>query len=550
MKNALVCLLIVFLAFWAVKPLLSSGYFSMHDDQQVVRLQQFDKSLRAGQFPVRWVEDLGYGYGYPLFNFYPPLAYFTGEAIHLITGLGFVDSIKGVWLLAIIGSGLAMYFFAKEFFGRPGGIVAAVFYMYAPYHAVDAYVRGALAELCSFVWLPLILLMAYKRRPLLTGFFLGLLMITHNLIFLPFAGLFCLWVMVIEWKSPISGTKLVITSILIAFGLTAFFWLPSLAEKQFTLVDQLLIKNLASYKIHFLCLQQLWYSPWGFGGSTAGCIDGMSFMVGKIFFFSALTGLLVGVFKRNLVIVLAFGLFVFSLWMTTDYSKPVWDSVSLLWYLQFPWRFLEFAVLFSSFLAGTTALLFNNNKYCSVLTPVALVAAVIVIGWKYFVPQTTFSDATDKTYRTDEFVKWRTSDSSFEYLPRGVKTIIGPLGTLVIDIDRTRVKTQNLKVVRGTAIITNENFSPGNFSFMVESDKVSVVEIQQTNFVGWKAWINGQSAIIGDNNPYRLLTLEIPPGVHKVWGRFSDTTARKIGNLTSISCIILLGAFFVWKKKK
>ncbi|MBI3559430.1 hypothetical protein HY085_03460, partial [Candidatus Gottesmanbacteria bacterium] len=263
--------LVLVLSFFAWKPLLTQGFFTIHDNQQIVRLQQLDKSLASGQFPVRWVEDLGFGMGYPLFNFYPPLVYYLGEIFHLGLGLGFVDSIKLVWFVAIVGSGVTMYFLAREFFGKIGGIVSAVFYIYAPYHAIDAYIRGALAELFSFVWLPLILLFSYQKKFLLTAISLAGLMLTHNLIFLPFVGFYLLW-------------SRNFRSLILAMGLTAFFWLPALAEKQFTLVDQLLIKNLASYQIHFICPEQLWYSPWGFGGSVAGCIDGLSFALGKIYF--------------------------------------------------------------------------------------------------------------------------------------------------------------------------------------------------------------------------------------------------------------------------
>ena len=48
-------------------------YWNMHDDMQLVRQLEMDKCLKDGQIPCRWTPDLGYGYGYPLFNFYPPL---------------------------------------------------------------------------------------------------------------------------------------------------------------------------------------------------------------------------------------------------------------------------------------------------------------------------------------------------------------------------------------------------------------------------------------------------------------------------------------------
>ena len=42
----------------------------------------------------------------------------------------------------------------------------------------------------------------------------------------------------------------------------------------------------ADFKDHFVCLSQFWNSLWGFGGSTKGCIDGLSFRLGKIYVFT------------------------------------------------------------------------------------------------------------------------------------------------------------------------------------------------------------------------------------------------------------------------
>lgn len=58
--------------------LLRSGFFPIHDDLPVVRQYAVEVCLRDGQIPCRWTEELGYGYGYPLMNFYPPLPYLVG----------------------------------------------------------------------------------------------------------------------------------------------------------------------------------------------------------------------------------------------------------------------------------------------------------------------------------------------------------------------------------------------------------------------------------------------------------------------------------------
>src|SRR3990170_2107258 len=115
-------IVVVLLAVPALLPLFHSGFFTMHDDQQVARLYELDRALAAGQFPARWVKDLGFGYGYPLFIFYPPLVYYLGEVFHLLFGATYILSIKLVFVSAFLGAALAMYLWAKEHFGKIGAI--------------------------------------------------------------------------------------------------------------------------------------------------------------------------------------------------------------------------------------------------------------------------------------------------------------------------------------------------------------------------------------------------------------------------------------------
>ena len=86
--------------------------------------------------------------------------------------------------------------------------------------------------------------------------------------------------------------------LLIGLGLSAFFWLPAISEMRFTNVsDQ--IGLTADYRDHFVCLSQLWNSPWGFGGSAKGCTDGMSYKLGKLQILTAVAAVLVWIVKRR-----------------------------------------------------------------------------------------------------------------------------------------------------------------------------------------------------------------------------------------------------------
>ena len=104
MNKYLFPILILFFSLVAIFPLLQPGFFSFHDNTQVQRVYEMHRALADGHFPVRWVQNLGYGYGYPIFNFYAPFAYYIG-------GLSafFVDSLiattkammKGVTINAV-----------------------------------------------------------------------------------------------------------------------------------------------------------------------------------------------------------------------------------------------------------------------------------------------------------------------------------------------------------------------------------------------------------------------------------------------------------------
>jgi hypothetical protein len=63
-------LLILIITLPAFISLLKPGYFSMHDDQHIVRLFLLEQGVKQGYFFPRWVDGLGFGYGYPLFNFF------------------------------------------------------------------------------------------------------------------------------------------------------------------------------------------------------------------------------------------------------------------------------------------------------------------------------------------------------------------------------------------------------------------------------------------------------------------------------------------------
>src|SRR6202011_4642581 len=60
-------------------------------------------------------------------------------------------------VLLMIASGGMLYFYARQMMKPAAAAVAMAAYIVLPYHLIDQYYRGALAELLSFVWMPMML---------------------------------------------------------------------------------------------------------------------------------------------------------------------------------------------------------------------------------------------------------------------------------------------------------------------------------------------------------------------------------------------------------
>lgn len=547
-------ILALFLCFWAVKSLFVPGFFPIHDNEQVARLFDLDQALKAWHIPPRIAPNLGFGYGYPFFNFYPPFAYYVAEVFKIV-GFSYIGSIKLMVGLGFILGSFFMYLLSKEFFGKLGGLISAVFYTYAPYHAVDVYVRGALPEFWSMVFLPAIFWSFYKLKKnyewkfiLLSIVFISFLILTHNLVVVMAAPFLLSWIIFLTLNSK-DIKRFLLTSLVIvasSFMVTSYFWMPSFFEREFTMVG-LLTTELANYGQHFVYIRQFWDSAWGYGGSIYGLYDGLSFEVGKLHVILSFLASLMAVkfiFDKKtrmagsiLFIFIAFLLF--SIFMATFYSKFIWDKIEFLWYIQFPWRFLIFSTFFSSLLAGSLALSPFSRKIKISLTFVVL-SILIGLSMNYFTPAKFFASVKDSDYTSQEKIRWDASIIAAEYTPKGIATKKSNINTTVIDIEKKDIAKKSFQVVSGDMMVAEIQNFPQEKKYTISSNKKSVLRINTYSFPGWKVYVDGKEIPYADNNKLKLITLSPLVGTHAIVVKLTDTKIRSWGNWISLVSIIIL----------
>jgi hypothetical protein len=565
-------LAVVIITIPAFLSLLNNQYFSMHDDQQVARLFLLDKGIHQGYLFPRWVDTLGFGYGYPLFNFYPPLVYYVGEIFHLF-GASFIWSIKLVFISGFVLAAVGMYLAVRQLLGKLPALLASVLYTYFLYHAINVYVRGAMAEFFSMTVVPFVFWAVIRlgknlsvRNSVFFGIAFAFLLLCHPLISFPtvfYLGFFFLFYL-FTVKEKIKFTAFYAGGGILGLLLSAFFWLPSLVEKKYTFVDDILTKELASYKIHFVCPQQLLNSPWGYGGSGPGCFDGMTYQLGKIHLalivFSFLTFIYFVIKNRkdkSLIqhYVLAFLLLVFSIFMTVPFSSFIWDNIKFLWYLQFPWRFFTFIAFFVSVIGAwgiyNLEAIGQLKKYLYIvqggLVLMISLGCIVVYG-KYFKPQ-TYRNITDADLTSFEDIAWRISKTSFEFVPKGIITTKTQYDTTTLDINHDQLPTSSYKILEGNVSVNVLQNKMANKEYSVDVIQPSIFRLNTYNFPGWKATLDSKPLTITDNNSYKLITTELPEGKHTLSFTFTDTPLRLISNWVSILSV-LVAASLLWFFRK
>ena len=540
--------LLLVVSFWSVRALFIPGYFPMHDDTQVSRVIVMGKALLDGQFPVRWVDDLGYGFGYPLYNFYGPLPYYFGGTLYAL-GVTPITATKLMFGMGIIAAGLTMFFLGRRLFGATGGLLAAALFVYAPYHAVDIYVRGAVGEYWAIAWLPLVVagVLFICRQPkrhwpvIIGGMGLALVILSHTIlgfitIILLGIGLALYWLVRFftgSFRFPLFTLHLKL--ILLGLGLSAFFWIPAISEMKFTNVASQ-VSETADFHDHFVCLSQLWDSPWGYGGSARGCLDGVSFKLGKLaiaLMFISLIGWFINrkksAWRSFPLILVGTGVSVFFL---LPISQHVWEFMPQFSYVQYPWRFLSFVIVGVSVM-GAYVVLLVSRKIPRIVIVATIILLLLWTNNKLFQPHFTYPIQSTQLEDIDD-LRLRVSKISDEYLPVDfVKPIFREevaqdvvSGISIDKIERQVEKSQYIK-------------------FFVTNATTSVLKLNRVYFPGWHYYLNEKEVTpqIVDGIPY----LAIPEGRFAVELKWLDTPVRSVANVVSLITVGIL--LYVYGRK-
>jgi hypothetical protein len=380
-KHAVYLLVILFVSLFSLKALFQPGLFTAHDIwHNLARLYYYQKAVTDGQFPAYFINTLANNLGYPLFFFSYHLPWLFG-LIFLKLGLSLTQSIKALFFISYLLSGLTMYFFSYSLFKkRLAAFLTAFLYLWVPYHFLIIFVSAAMGIAFAFTFLPLIFWGIYLsgKKPILsiilTSFGLSGLILSHItslIVALPTIAIF-ISALLITNKNRKPILKSLGLGAIFGLAISSFYFVPAIYYAQ-------TIHGLGNlYSKGFVNLSQLIYSKWGYGIITTSAKEAPFSLQLGIAQWLATFGLILALVRRkgNLLkipILLIMALLI-NIFLMLDPSKFIWDLFAPFLRIDFPFRFLLPSLFVASLLAGYLSQLAPKPLKLPILTFLILVA--------------------------------------------------------------------------------------------------------------------------------------------------------------------------------
>lgn len=530
--------------------LLTPGFYEPHDLHHFADIYEMYRALASGQLPPRLGPDFSWEYGYPLFNFYYVLPFYIGAFWFWLTG-SLISAYKFVFLVTVALSFSGMYLFLRYFFGKLASYAGAVLFTYTPYKAVQIYVRGAMGEALALAILPFVFwgIKRLTKNPNLKNvaifsIILALFLLSHNylwLLSLAFIGAFT----ILELLRLEERKKSVIylsTSVLLGGGLSCYWWLPAIMEKNiFPSTTPFLLED------HFPFIKQLIIPSWGYGASVWGQGDGISFQIGVVNLVLVAITVFIYLLRRkslkdkkirNLVLLSLAGFFVGIFFMNIR-SLNLWKLLPIYQMVQFPWRLLFLTTFFTSILAAFV--IKSLPKILKLGGALFIILFSIGLTFSYFKPSKVTNKTNDeylKTFFAREEIEGKSGEVSEKYLTYSEDYLLMP--------DWIKERPNSLpdsKIETDAKVLSMSKSSEIDWKAEIEADESTDVVFNAHYFPGWYASVDGVGTEIQPVEPYGQISVDIDSGVHEVRFFWKETPLRKFADYVSLFSV--LGVVFL-----
>jgi len=520
------------------------------------RIYALSELIQSGNLYPRWITYFHMGYGYPIFNFYAPLATHIGAWMHLLgfdvtTAYNLTNALA--WSIGSIGT----YLLARTFLPIRGALLACVLWVYAPSRFFEFWWQGSLAQIVGTSFVPLVfygIIRTTKSPTLKNSLWIAvpfaIIVLSHT----PTTYMTALFIAPVCILLPLNvkipreilrrwiyiGAGLVISA-----GLSAIFLLPVLAEVQFIEIAGDLPDTVEFLRGNFGTLTEIFSLPTIIDSTDATLV--MPRALGLIGGILSIFGLLALIKHRKfeIALLLAVGLGV-AVFLAIEPSLDLWLAIPSFRNLRFPERILRIGAVFIALL-GASSLLFIPKRW-QTLGFFSLSTIVILQALPMMHPRDddrTWDNLSAVNEIMMEFEEHNWGTTAYdEYEPYwGEVTPLDMPSDVESYINAPfQIRLLESDIIREFDTLLSTQI--GNNQIQIVAEKDITMRFRQFYFPGWEMRIDGEPFPIRPDERFGLIEATLPEGTHLIQLDYVGTSIQHFATIitiiTAIGCIILI----------
>jgi hypothetical protein len=564
--------IILFAAFVAITPELLHANSCGHDfDFHLVSWFDALNSWQHGILYPHWTPSPNYGAGEPRFVFYSPLTWMMGAALGALLPWTWVPI--AITFLLLAATGLATRALARQTLTDGAATLAGCAALFSGYSLFTAYERTAFAELAGGFTIPLVLYFALRetsseksnRRNFamnISGIAVAIALCWLSNPTVGVMGCYLLAaVTVIVFAIDRSWARVLqaAAGAVLGIGLIAAYLLPAAYEQRWVDIQKVTEDKGQTLENNWLFATHadpdLAYHDVVLHTASSIAVSMIAITIFALFL-CRWRNRLPGPARWYVPLAL---IPVVALLMQFPFSRPLWNLLPELRFLQFPWRWLV-ALEAPMGIFAAAALWPRNRTHHLQRFAVAVAAAVIFISLTTWAAKDLFQVCDDEDAVSGMLPAYRAAQGfigTYEYEPIGADISLIPAGLpeacLVTDPNTSLGKPANdsdpdsdapptWTVAQATcqATYAASDSNPEHLRIVATTPHPGFLILKLRTFPAWRVKVNGVATIPSPARADGLMAVPVPAGQNTITADWTTTSDVVLGRWLSASSILAL----------
>lgn len=472
-------------------PLANKNLNIYRDDgiQHICRIIGTEQTLADKQFLPMIMSNLCNNFGYSWNIFYSPLTAYM-SVVFRIFNFSYVNCLKLCMFVIVLLSGLTMYKLTLRITkNKKLATLASIIYILAPYRITDMYIRTALAELASFIFIPIVfeglyIIVNEEKKSYKLALGAAGLILTHQVIAM-YTAIICLAYLIVFFKKLKSKTVLknIGVNLLFCILMTSFYWV-GLLQHYFNTSYEVVVPGrmereevLIFYKAKF---SQLFITN---SEQTMIYAIGLLSVIGLVLTPIAYKKILEE-YKKTYMFFLITGVILIGMTLSIFPFEKLPQALTM---LQFTFRLFTFTSFFFAFVVATNfAILIKNFKTLDIVV-LLTISILLLVPYKSkldFNLQENEERLINGVRVSENTGRVHAGMASMEYLPtkafKNLKYIANR-------------KDEVMVLDNNEAVISDYTKQDSNMNCRISNiNKETTIELPYIYYLGYRIYANGQ----------------------------------------------------------